>query len=134
MKNTWKLRLSWNRQSMQHNHDNGSRLSLVGYVIWKLDNKSTAWVSSDTEIYSNSFSVSLYPSVIYKSTYPEITSPWWNHLQTIQAHLSCNTSHGGAATLQIFRLPRWRYSYSTWSSMMELLLSVSQHWNLCLGQ
>jgi len=43
------------------------------------------------------------------------------------SHLSCNTSHSNAATLQIFRLPRWRYSYSTQSSMTELLLSVSQH-------
>ena len=43
------------------------------------------------------------------------------------SHLSCNTSHGGAATLQIFRLPRQRYSYSTQSSMTELLMSVSQH-------
>ena len=42
-------------------------------------------------------------------------------------HLSRNTSHGGAATLQVFCLPRRRYSYSTQSSMMELILSVSQH-------
>ena len=42
-------------------------------------------------------------------------------------HLTSNTSYGGAATLQIFRLPRRRYSYSTQSSMTELLLSVSQH-------
>jgi len=48
-------------------------------------------------------------------------------------HLSCNTSYGGAVILQVFCLPWWRYSYSTWSSMTELLLSVSQHWNLCLG-
>jgi len=30
-------------------------------------------------------------------------------------------------TLWVFRLPQQRYSYSTWSSMTELLLSVSQH-------
>jgi len=42
-------------------------------------------------------------------------------------HLSRNTSYGGAATFRIFRLPRRRYSYSTQSSMTELLLSVSQH-------
>ena len=42
-------------------------------------------------------------------------------------HLSHNTSHGGAATLRVFRLPRRRYSYSTQSSMTELILSVSQH-------
>ena len=42
-------------------------------------------------------------------------------------HLSRNTSYGGAATLRIFCLPWRRYSYSTRSSMTELLLSVSQH-------
>ena len=48
-------------------------------------------------------------------------------------HLSRNTSYGSAATLWVFCLPRQRYFYSTQSSMTELLLSVSQHWNLCLG-
>ena len=42
-------------------------------------------------------------------------------------HLSCNMFYDGVATLWIFRLPQWRYSYSTWSSMTELLLLVSQH-------
>ena len=42
-------------------------------------------------------------------------------------HLSRNTSHGGAATLWVFRLPQRRYSYSTQSSMTELILPVSQH-------
>ena len=42
-------------------------------------------------------------------------------------HLSRNTSHGGAATLRVFHLPWRRYSYSTQSSMTELILSVSQH-------
>ena len=42
-------------------------------------------------------------------------------------HLSRNTSYGSAATIQVFCLPQWRYSYSTQSSMTELLLSVSQH-------
>ena len=42
-------------------------------------------------------------------------------------HLSYNMSYSSAATIQIFRLSQWRYSYSTWSSMMELLLSVSQY-------
>ena len=42
-------------------------------------------------------------------------------------HLSHNMSYGSAATLRIFRLPWRRYSYSTQSFMMELLLSVSQH-------
>jgi len=49
------------------------------------------------------------------------------------SHFSCNMSYGGAATLRVFRLPQWRYSYSTQSFMTELLLSVSQHWNLRSG-
>jgi len=40
-------------------------------------------------------------------------------------HLSCNMSYGSAATLWVFHLLWWRYSYSTWSSITELLLSVS---------
>jgi len=47
------------------------------------------------------------------------------------SHLSCNMSYGSAAILWVFHLPWQRYSYSTWSSMMELLLLVSQHWNFC---
>ena len=43
------------------------------------------------------------------------------------SHLSRNMSYSGAATLRVFHLPRRRYSYSTQSSMTELLLSVSQH-------
>ena len=43
------------------------------------------------------------------------------------SYLSRNTSYGGAATLRIFHLPWRKYSYSTQSSMTELLLSVSQH-------
>ena len=49
------------------------------------------------------------------------------------SHLSRNMSYGSAAILRVFCLPWWRYSYSTQSSIMELLLSVSQHWNFCLG-
>ena len=49
------------------------------------------------------------------------------------SHLSHNMSYGGAATLWVFCLPWWRYSYSTRSFMMELILSVSQHWNFCSG-
>ena len=40
-------------------------------------------------------------------------------------HLSHNMSYGGAATIWVFYLPWWRYSYLTQSSMMELLLLVS---------
>ena len=49
-------------------------------------------------------------------------------------HLSRNMSYGGAATLWVFCLSWQRYSYLTQSSMTELLLSVSQYWNLCLEQ
>ena len=49
-------------------------------------------------------------------------------------HLSHNTSYGGTATLQVFCLPQQRYSYSTWSSMMKLPLSVLQSQDLRVGQ
>jgi len=41
--------------------------------LWSLRRIEYSWLS--------------YVSVIYKSTWPEITSPRWNHLRTIQAHL-----------------------------------------------
>ena len=43
------------------------------------------------------------------------------------SHLSCNISYSSVATIWVFHLPWQRYSYLTWFSMMELLLSVSQH-------
>ena len=49
------------------------------------------------------------------------------------SHLSHNIPYGSTATIQVFYLPWWRYSYLTQSSMTELLLSVSQYWNLHLG-
>ena len=36
------------------------------------------------------------------------------------SYLSRNMSYGSTANLWVFYLPRWRYSYSTWSSMTEL--------------
>ena len=48
-------------------------------------------------------------------------------------HLFHNMSYGGAAIIQVFHLPQQRYSYPTQSFITELLLSVSQHWNLCSG-
>jgi len=44
-------------------------------------------------------------------------------------------SYSGATIIWVFHLPQQRYFYLTWSSMTELLLSVSQHWNLhlCYG-
>ena len=41
-----------------------SRLGLVEYIIWKLDTKLVAWVSSDIEIYSDLSSVFSYSSQI----------------------------------------------------------------------
>ena len=54
-------------------------------------------------------------------------------LPTIKVYLFCNMPYSSAVTIWVFHLPWWRYSYSTWSSMTELLLSVSQHWNLHSG-
>ena len=76
--------------------------------------------------------------VICKSTCPEIHPRGGVTFKSYKpafhgGHFSCNMSHGSAATLQIFCLLWRRYCYSTWSSMIELLLSVSQHWNLCSG-
>jgi len=48
----------------QHFQDNGRGLGLVGYVMWKSDIKSMAWVSSDAEIHSDSSPVSSYPNQI----------------------------------------------------------------------
>ena len=41
-----------------------SRLGLVEYIIWTLDTKLVAWVSSDVEIYSDLSSVFSYSSQI----------------------------------------------------------------------
>ena len=41
-----------------------SRLGLVEYIIWKLDTKLVAWISSDVEIYSDLSSVFSYSSQI----------------------------------------------------------------------
>ena len=51
-------------RGQQCDQDNGRGLGLVGYVMWKLDTKSAAWVSSDVGIYSDSSPVSSYSSQI----------------------------------------------------------------------
>ena len=51
-------------QMQQHVQDNRRGLGLVGYVMWKSDTKSTAWVSLDVGIYSDSSPVSSYLSQI----------------------------------------------------------------------
>ena len=118
------------------------RLNNINYSYWYYSSSiiitSLYWTSET--LFSPSITTSKYlicdkclHIVICKSTCLETTSPWWSYLQNIQAHLSHNTSYGGAATIWVFCLPWRRYSYSTWSSMTELFLSVSQYWNLCLG-
>ena len=51
-------------QMQQCDQDNGRELGLVGYVMWKSDTKSVAWVSSDTEIHLDLSLVSSYSSQI----------------------------------------------------------------------
>ena len=51
-------------QMQQHDQGNGRGPGLVGYTIWKLDTKSTAWESLDVGIHLDSSPVSSYPSQI----------------------------------------------------------------------
>ena len=48
----------------QYDQNNGRGPGLVEYVMWKLDTKSVAWVSSDMEIHVDLSSVSSYFSQI----------------------------------------------------------------------
>ena len=52
------------KQMQQHVQNNGREPGLVEYVMWKLDTKLVAWVSSDVEIHLDLSSVSLYSSQI----------------------------------------------------------------------
>jgi len=56
-------------QVQQHDQENGREPGLVEYMMWKLDTKLVAWVSSDMKIYSDLSPVFSYPSQItlYKS-------------------------------------------------------------------
>ena len=51
-------------QMQQRVQDNRRGPGLVGYAMWKSDTKSTAWVSLDAGIHSDSSLVSSYPSQI----------------------------------------------------------------------
>ena len=51
-------------QMQQHNQDNGRKLGLAGYVMWKSDTKSAAWESSDAGIHLDLSPVSSYPNQI----------------------------------------------------------------------
>ena len=109
---------------------NKENVPVINNIILKRETKK--W-KMDIDISQNSWRVlyasppvwKLHPQgdIISKSYKPAFHS----------SHLSHNMSYGSAATLQVFCLLQQRYSYSTQSSMMELLLLVSQHWNLCLG-
>jgi len=73
-----------------------------------------------------------------KSTHLENISPQYIPCQQLKStfhsgHISCNMPHGSNATIWVFCLLWWRYSYSTWSSIAVSPLLVSQHWNLCSG-
>ena len=102
--------------------------------------KRTIWVHRLPAIYRDMFCYNWVTREISytKFTYPENTSLWYISCQQLKpafysSHLSCNMPYSGAATIQVFYFPWQRYSYLTQSSMMELLLSVSQHWNFHLG-
>jgi len=74
---------AWRQKMEQCNQDNGSRLGLVRYAIWKLDTKSVAWMSLDVGIHSDLSSVSSYPSQI--TLYRSLHAHRWSILEfTIQ--------------------------------------------------
>jgi len=58
----------------------------------------------------------------------KVTSKTYN-LAFYGSYLSCNISYGSAVIIWVFCLLWQRYFHSTQSSMTELLLLVSQHWN-----
>jgi len=65
MKEKSSLRMHRGRgQMQQYDQDNGRELGLVEYVMWKLDTKLAAWVSSDMEIHSDLSPVFSYLSQI----------------------------------------------------------------------
>ena len=84
-------------QMQQHVQDNRRGLGLVGYVMWKSDTKSTAWVSLDVEIYSDSSPVSSYLSQItlYRSLHPHQQSILESTIQEI-SYLSSPSIMTGA--------------------------------------
>ena len=51
-------------QMQQHDQDNGRKLGLVEYAMWKSDTKSAVWESSDVGIHSDLSPVSSYPNQI----------------------------------------------------------------------
>jgi len=77
----------------------------------------------------------VFPSYLLyaKSTCLENISLWYIPYQQTKStfysgYLTHNTSNSSDAIIWVFHLSWQKYSYSTWSSMTELLLSVSQYW------
>ena len=70
----------------QRDQDNGRGPDLVEYVMWKSDTKSTAWVSSDVEIYSDLSPVSSYPSQI--TLYRSLHARWRSILESTIREIS----------------------------------------------
>ena len=77
-------------KGQQCDQDNGRGLGLVGYAMWKSDTKSVAWVSSDVEIHSDSFSVSSYSSQI--TLYRSLHAHWWSILESTIQEISYSGS------------------------------------------
>ena len=112
--------------SNRYSSDGNQRLEIIIIEVFAVIG---GWLMKDQGKYDKLHSVIMSytsPPVRKQRPYGETTSePYKPAFHG--GHLSCNISHGSAATLWIFCLPWRRYSYSTQSSMMELLLSVSQH-------
>ena len=107
-------------QIQQYDQDNGREPGLAEYVMWKLNTKSAVWVSSDTEIYSDLSSVSLYSNQItlYRSLY---TYQWSILKSTIQeisysGFLSIMTGVGASCILSEKVLDVAGLSIDTWKT------------------
>ena len=96
-------------------------LSVIFYSMWFTSCYLRSGKASQKLLYAS-------PPIQKLHSHSDITSQLYKPA-FYSSHLSRNTSYSGTATIWVFCLPQQRYSYSTWSFMMELLLSVSQHWN-----
>ena len=77
-------------QMQQRVQDNGRGPGLVGYVMWKSDTKSAAWVSLDAVIHSDSSPVSLYPNQI--TLYRSLHAHQWLILESTIREISYSGS------------------------------------------
>jgi len=124
----WKFIIKWKCYDLEETKEFFEMHISYNYKVWKIFvnqseylNKVLAWFNIATILYASPpvQKLHLHSDIIFKLYKPIFYG----------GHLSCNTSYGGTATIQVFRLLQWRYSYSTQSSITELPLSVSQHWN-----